>query len=68
MKNSEIIDRNITLTFDFLRQIVKNPSILNTIPNGKVIEFLQKDVPIIEIQKNKKSTKYFKVKHHFEIL
>jgi hypothetical protein len=53
MTNKEYIENNITLTFDFLRQIIDNPSILKDIPNGAVIDFLQKDLPIHETKKVK---------------
>ena len=43
MTNKETIERNIGLTFDFLRQLVKNPSLLNKIPNQAVLEFIEKD-------------------------
>jgi len=66
MRKEEIIERNITLTFDFLRQIVKNPKIIDEIPNGALIEFVEKDRPIVETKKTRKPDKYFKVNHQFE--
>ena len=66
MTKNEIVERNISLTFDLLRQIIKDPSILNNIPNGKTFEFLQKDTPIHENKKKNKPAKYFKVQHRFE--
>ena len=59
------MEKNIVLTFDFLREVVKNPKIINDIPNGATIDFIQKDIPIVE-NTRKKADKYFKVKHQFE--
>lgn len=66
MRKKEIIDRNISLTFDFLRQVVKNSSIIENIEDNSLIEFVEKDRPIIETEKKKKPDSYFKVKHLFE--
>lgn len=69
MRKDEIIDRNISLTFDFLRQVVKNPKLIDDIPNGSAIEFVQKDIPIRERQTPRKKmmpTRYFRVHHQFE--
>jgi len=68
MRKEETVNRNITLTFDFLRQIIKNPEILNDIPDGSTIDFIQKDIPIIERKKDQKPNKLFKVKYQFEAL
>ena len=68
MRKEETVDRNITLTFDFLRQIIKNPEILNDIPDGSTIDFIQKDMPIVERKKDLKPDKLFKVKYQFEAL
>ncbi|MBS4028528.1 MAG: hypothetical protein KGZ58_07805 [Ignavibacteriales bacterium] len=69
MTKNETIERNITLTFDFLRQVVNDPSIIDDIPNGSTIEFVQKDLPIAEEHiphRAKTSTRYLKVNHQFE--
>ena len=59
----EIVNRNIGLTFDFLRQVIDDPTIINDIPYGAVIEFVDKDFPI----KNNLTNKYLiKVKNTFE--
>lgn len=65
MTRKEKINRNIGLTFDFLRQIVDNPSLIETIPDGATLEFIEKDFAI----KNETSlnNKYLiKVKTVFE--
>ena len=66
MTKEEIIERNITLTFDFLRQVVKNPSIIRDIRDNSLIEFVEKDRPIVETKKAPTPDSYFKVKHQFE--
>lgn len=66
MTKDEIIEHNIVLTFDFLRQVVKNPSIFEDIADNSIIEFIENDRPIIETKKTKKPDRYFKVKHQFE--
>ncbi len=63
MTRKEKINRNIGLTFDFLRQVVDNPSMINDIPDGSVLEFVDKDFPI----KGDLTNKYIiKVKNTFE--
>lgn len=66
MKKKEYIDHNVTLIFDFLREAVKDPSVLDNIKNGSTIEFIEKDRPVPQTTKTTKPSKYFKVKHRFE--
>lgn len=66
MNKEEYINHNITLTFDFIREAVKDPSILENIDNGSTIEFVEKDRPIPISKKTTQPDKYFKVKHRFE--
>lgn len=68
MTNQEIIIRNIDLTFDFLRKICNDPSVLDEIPNGAIIEFVDKDIPSNKAIKQTRGRKYIKVKNDFEIL
>ena len=68
MTNKETVNRNIGLSFDFLRQIVKNPKILDKIKDNSTIEFLQKDYPEREKSKRVIADKYIKVKRNFEII
>ncbi len=46
MTKKETVNRNIGLTFDFVREIIKNPSIINDLPETCEIEFIEKDFPI----------------------
>ena len=68
MTNKEIINRNIGLSFDFLKQIVKSPDIIDTIDNNSVIEFLQKDYPEREATRRTIPDKFIKVKREFETI
>ncbi len=65
MTKNEKINRNIGLSFDFLREIIKNPNLINTIKDGTNIEFIEKD--FVKNEKKKiRQTKYYKVKSVFE--
>ena len=69
MTNKETVERNIGLTFDFLRQVVNEPSILDNMPDNAVIEFIDKDVVLTEKANAKnKPNKYIRVKKHFEVM
>ncbi len=68
MTNKETINRNIGLTFDFARQIIKNPELLDNIEDNSVIEFLQKDYPERETTNKIIADKYIKVKRNFELI
>lgn len=68
MTNKETTERNIGLTFDFLRQIVKNPSIIDKMPGKSIIEFVQKDIPIKEKETIIRPNKYIRVKREFELI
>lgn len=69
MTNKETVERNIGLTFDFLRQIVNDPTILDNMPDKAVIEFVDKDVALTEKTHSKnKPNKYIRVKKQFEAI
>jgi hypothetical protein len=71
MTKKETINRNIGLTFDFLRQVVKNPSLLDKIPNGSTLEFVEKDFSKMEKQgklKAKGRRKYMHVKSELQLV
>ena len=67
MTKKEYVNRNIGMTFDFIRQAVDNPEILNIVPNGAELDFIDKDMPFKakEPLKRKKVARY-KVEHIFE--
>ncbi|MBU2445007.1 MAG: hypothetical protein KJ666_05465 [Bacteroidetes bacterium] len=68
MTNKEYVINSIGVTFDWLKEIVKTPEMLEEIKNGSVIEFVQKDFAIPELRNQKKPQKYIKVKRHFHSL
>ncbi len=68
MTHKETIERNIGLTFDLLRKIAKNPESLDSIPNGKVIEFVEKDFGKKGKNDSIKPSLYLKVKSRFELV
>ena len=66
MAKKEKINRNIGLTFDFLRQVVDKPEITDTIPTGSILEFVEKDFATVEKVKGKSKRKYLKAISHLE--
>ena len=65
MTKKETINRNIGLTFDFVREIIKNPSLAESLPCNCEVEFIEKDFPV----KNDSSLSekhIIKVKNTFE--
>ena len=67
MTNKEIINRNIGLTFDLIRKINDNPSLINSLPDNCEIEFIEKDFPGKKKAYPKKS-KLVKVKNDLELV
>jgi len=67
MTKKEMAERNIGMTFDFVRQVVNNPQLAETISNGAEIAFIDKDMPTKSkgTLKSRKVTRY-KVEHIFE--
>jgi len=68
MTNKETVARNVGQSFDFIKQIVKNPTMIDEIENNSTIEFLQKDYPEREKTKQIIADKFIKVKRDFEII
>jgi hypothetical protein len=68
MNNKEHIKKDLVVAFDFVGQIIENPELLNEIPDGTEIKFLDDVKPKTEKPKKSSSKKYVKVKRQFEIL
>lgn len=69
MTNKEQIQRDMAIAFDFVEQIIDNPALLDKIPEGSAITFLDEENKKTEKRINKiPEKKYVKVKRHFEIL
>jgi hypothetical protein len=69
MTRDEIVKKNISLTFDFIRHLIKNTEMLDKVPDGVDIEFLELDLPMhISEVPSDESTKsvFFKVEHIFK--
>ncbi|MBI5638989.1 MAG: hypothetical protein HZA17_01055 [Nitrospirae bacterium] len=60
------MERNIGMTFDFIRQMVDKPEILDTITNGAELDFIDKDLPFKTKGQGKKKIARYKVEHVFE--
>lgn len=69
MTKKEYADRNIGMTFDFIRQIVEHPEMLDTIADGAELDFIDKDMPSKSKGRvKKKKVVRYKVEHIFELV
>jgi len=71
MRKDEIVKKNIGLTFDFIRAAIADPRLLDKIPDGAEIEFLETDLPQIEMGERVEMEKpqvLFKVERNFQII
>jgi len=67
MTKKEFADKNIGITFDFLRRIVDEPAIADTIPDGAELDFIDKDMPLkVKPPARGKKIMRYKVGHVFE--
>ena len=55
MRRDEVINRNISLTFDFLRYITEHPDMVEQIPDGCELKFIDKGFPSPEEDKGKEA-------------
>jgi len=67
MTKKEKIRKEISLAFAFAREILNDPSLLNQIPDGATIDFLEEGEPVVE-KSDSKGKKYIRVKKRFEVL
>ena len=56
MRKEEIVLKNISLTFDFLRYVTDYPDLLKKLPDGCELEFLDNDLPLSESDEKKEDT------------
>lgn len=69
MTNKEQIKRDIVIAFDFAEQIIDNPIILDRIPEGASVTFLDdENVKTEKPSDNRSVKKYVSVKRRFEVL
>lgn len=67
MTKKEFVERNIGVTFDFVKHVIDHPELIDTIPDGAELDFIDKDVPLkIKAQLKKKKITRYKVQHTFE--
>jgi hypothetical protein len=70
-KGELITIKNIALTFDLIRYLVDHPDILEQIPDGAHVEFLDMDLPIEPLRHNEHDNNeavLFQVEHSFKTL
>jgi len=69
MTRNEIVKKNISLTFDFIRYLTKNTEMLDKVSDGVEVEFLELDLPMhiseVPSDESKKSV-LFRVEHSFK--
>jgi len=67
MTKKEFADRNIGMTFDFIRQVVAEPSLAASMTDGSEIAFIDKDAPVTRKESRRgKHVMRYKVEHVFE--
>jgi hypothetical protein len=67
MTKDEIVKKNISLSFDFIKYIIKNPEILDKVSDGAEIEFFEPDLPMRTSEKriSDSAKSVFRVEHTF---
>lgn len=67
MTKKEYAARNIGITFDFIRQIIEHPEIIDTIPDNAELDFIDKDMPVkVKGRGGKRNIARYKVERIFE--
>jgi hypothetical protein len=69
MRKDEIVKKNISLVFDFLRYVTKHPELIEKLPDGCELEFLDKDLPLFETEISLEGTQkaVLRVDHTFDL-
>jgi len=69
MRKDEIVKKNISLVFDFLRYLMEHPELIEKLPEGCELEFLDRDFPLIEtgISVDGVEKAFLKVEHTFNL-
>ena len=69
MRKDEIVKKNISLVFDFLRYLTDHSELIEKLPDRCELEFLDKDFPLIEEESSVASvdTAFLKVERTFNI-
>lgn len=67
MTKKEYIERNIGMTFDFIKQLIDHPEAIESIRDGAELDFIDKDMPVrIKEDAEEESVVRYKVEHVFE--
>ncbi len=66
MTKKEIVEKNIAMTFDFIRFLVEHTEVIKQIPDNAELQFIDKDFPIKEEEVKGKQKAIYKVAHVFE--
>jgi len=69
MRKDEVVKKNISLVFDFLSYLTDHPELMEKLPDGCELEFLDKDFPLIESETSVEDAEkaFLKVEHTFNI-
>jgi hypothetical protein len=66
MTKKEMVEKNIGMTFDFIRFLVEHPETIKQIPDNAELQFIDKDFPIKEEKTKSKQVAIYRVGHVFE--
>ena len=67
MTKKEYIERNVGVTFDFVQHVIDHPELIDSIPDGAELDFIDKDMPAkTKRQVKTKTVMRYKVQHTFE--
>lgn len=67
MTKKEYAERNIGMAFDFIRQIIEHPEIIDTIPDNAELDFIDKEMPVkVKGRGEKRKIARYKVERVFE--
>lgn len=66
MTKKEYVERNIGVTFDFVRHMIDHPELIDTIPNEAELDFIDKNIPLKAKDQKRKRIARYKVQHSFE--
>jgi len=65
--NQNEVNHNISLTFDFIRELIRNPQFLEKLPDEFELEFIEKDISRAALT-NLENKQLVKEKNSFEII
>jgi hypothetical protein len=69
MRRDEVVQKNVGFAIDFIRAAVADPHLLDKIPGGAEIEFLETDLPRIGTEERvnmERQSVLFKVGRNFQ--